>query len=95
MKSLFETHVPKYLNELKDTLEQQPGFKFICGDKVTIYDMHVAGYIHNVMLNPKAEFASGWAECMAKHCPERVAQYLQNFREEFKDYLASRPESVY
>ena len=95
MKTLFEVHMPKYLQKLEATLDQEPNFKFICGDKVTIYDMAVAGYFHNVVLNPKADHAAGWAECIAKHCSERITRYLQNFREEFNDYLKNRPESIY
>ena len=57
MKTLLEIHVPKCLKELAATLEERPDFKFICGDYVTIYDLYVAGYIHNVMLNPSAKFA--------------------------------------
>lgn len=87
MKTLFDYHVPRCLKELGETLDQQPDFKFICGEQLTIYDLYVAGYMHNVMMNPNAKFAAEWAETMAKHCPERVTQYLQNFSDEMKDYL--------
>lgn len=95
IQKLLKLHVPDFLKEMKYYLDQRPEFKFICGDKVTIYDMVIAGYIMNVMKNPKAPFADRWADTMEQHCPERVKTYLQNFGEEFKSYLQGRPESTY
>ena len=77
----------KFLKEMEYLLSQKPEFKFICGDKVTIYDMVVAGYMHNVMMNPKAKCAHLWSATMTEQCPDRVKNYLQNFRDEFKEYL--------
>ena len=56
----MDEHLPKYLEDLNKSLAQKPGFKFICGNELTIYDFTVAGYFHNVFLNPNAEFAEGW-----------------------------------
>ena len=47
--------MPKCLKDISNILSERPDFKYICGDKITIYDISVAGYIYNVMLNPKAE----------------------------------------
>jgi hypothetical protein len=92
VQALLDRHIPEFLKELQYYLDQRPDFKFICGDKVTIYDMVIAGYMYNVMLNPKGNCADIWADTMAKHCPEGVQKYLQNFREDLKEYFQNRPE---
>ena len=87
--------MPNYLEDLNKSLAQKPGFKFLCGEELTIYDFTVAGYFHNVMLNPDAEFADGWAKSMKLHCSKRVWKYLNNFAKEMKMYLKKRPASPY
>lgn len=62
---------------------------------MTIYDFTVAGYFHNVMLNPQAEFAQEWSKVMKLHCPKRVWKYLNNFGKEMKQYLKKRTPSLY
>ena len=49
---IMDEYLPKYLEELTRSLAQKPGFKFLCGEELTIYDFTVAGYFHNVILNP-------------------------------------------
>ena len=95
MQKLFEDHVPKYLNQLNNTLLQEEEFKFICGENITIYDISVAGYFHDVILNPKAKYAEKWAAMMESKCPVRVKYYLKDFGEVFKEYLSNRPESIW
>ena len=60
MEKLMKEHMPRYLNEINKTLEQRPDLKFISGNTVTIYDIYVAGYMHNYIVNPNVSFAEGW-----------------------------------
>ena len=62
---------------------------FLCGDKISIYDMVVAGYFTNTFVNPSAKDADVWARVWSK-APERVQKYIADFQEEMKEYLAAR-----
>lgn len=95
VQKIMDVHLPNYMEDLNKSLAQKPSFKFICGNELTIYDFTVAGYFHNVFLNPKAEFADGWQKTMKRHCPKRVQKYLSNFAKEMKSYLDRRQASLY
>ena len=91
----MDEHLPKYLKDLEKSLAQKPGFKFLTGEELTIYDFTVAGYFHNVILNQHAEFAQEWAQAMKRHCSKRVWKYLNNFGKEMKMYLKKRQSCLY
>lgn len=95
LKDIMDKHLPKYLQDLTISLSQKPGFKFLCGDELTIYDFTVAGYFYNVILNPNAEFAADWQAAMKRHCTKRVWKYLNNFSKEMKSYLKKRHTCLY
>ena len=95
LKDIMDKHLPKYLQDLTISLGQKPGFKFLCGDELTIYDFTVAGYFYNVILNPNAEFAADWQAAMKRHCTKRVWKYLNNFSKEMKSYLKKRHTCLY
>ena len=72
--------------------------KFLCGEKVSIYDFSVAGFFTNMVLNPKSAVAPLWAQVWEK-APERLQKYISDFQAELCDYLEKRavehPEVTY
>ena len=88
MDELVTQHTPEYLRKLATCLPD--GQKFLCGDEVTIYDIQVAGFIINLMTNPKSLDPEKWAK-MWETSPDRVKKYVSDFEAEFKEYLEKRP----
>tara|TARA_B110000285_G_C14881051_1_gene493931 strand:+ start:414 stop:743 length:330 start_codon:yes stop_codon:yes gene_type:complete len=66
--------------------------KFICGDKLTVYDIEIGGYFTDRILNVNSKGAAYGPAALAA-APERVQQYVRDFQAEFADHLAARPES--
>ena len=66
--------------------------KFVCGDKLTVYDIEIAGYFTDRVLNPNSK-GKDFGPKALEAAPERVQQYVKDFQEEFKDHLTARPES--
>ena len=67
--------------------------KFISGDTTTVYDFQVAGFFTNLVLNEFAKDKDVWAVEWEK-APARVKQYVADFQEDQKDYLAARPKGT-
>ena len=65
------------------------GSKFIIGDKITLYDVNVAGFFVNIVLNPQNPGKDLWAKAW-ESTPENIKTYVANFQEAFKEYLANR-----
>ena len=68
-----------------------PGKKFFWGDKCTITDIAFGSFFINMVRNQKSPMKDGWNATWA-NAPENVKAWIANVEEEFKEYLASRPE---
>ena len=86
LADIFETHFPEYLRQLDMSLG---GSKYLVGDSLTIYDMHIAGHFYNLFLNPNAVHKEQWAAAYAK-ASDKVKAYIEAFGAEMKGYLDSR-----
>ena len=69
-----------------------PNDKYFTGNEITVFDIYIAGFFYNVILNPDAVSAENWKQGMADHSTDRVNQFLKDFGEEFKGYLDNRPK---
>lgn len=87
METFTTVEVPKFFEKLAELLPSNE--KYICGNKLTIYDCTVGGFFFNIVLNPNAKFADKWAKAWEK-APQRVKGYAANFGHEMKDYLDER-----
>ena len=67
--------------------------KFICGDQFTWYDIMLAGFFVNIVENPNNKGKEFWDKAI-EGIPDRVKQYISDFKAEMADYLAARPLSV-
>ena len=94
-KTVWEDVLPSFLKTLDNTLSKNPNDKFICGNKCTVFDIYVAGYFFNVILNPNSERPEGWKKSMLANSTDRVNKYLDSFKDVFKGYLENRPDAVY
>ena len=84
------------LKTLDNRLNKYPNDKYFTGNKLTVYDIFIAGFFFNVILNPAAIGSETWKKGMAEHSTERVNQFLNDFKNEFKNYLENRPKpSIY
>ena len=66
--------------------------KFICGDKLTVYDIEIAGYFTDRILNTHSK-GKAYGPAALESAPDKVKQYVKDFQAEFADHLANRPES--
>ena len=66
--------------------------KFICGDKMTVFDFLLAPYFTDRILNPNNRGKPHWDTAWAV-APDRVKQYITDFQGEISEHLANRPES--
>ena len=90
---IWDDVLPAFLKTLDNTLSKNLDDKFLCGNSITVFDIYVAGYFYNVILNPKSEVAAGWTTCMNANSSDAVNAYLNNFEEVFKGYIQNRPQS--
>ena len=51
IKPIVDTHLPAFLDKLESRFSKYPDDKFLCGDKVTIYDIYVGGTFSNIFAN--------------------------------------------
>ena len=67
--------------------------KWICGEQFTWYDIMLNSFFVNVVENPNNKGKAAWDK-VAGDIPDRVKQYISDFKAEFADHLASRPPSM-
>ena len=67
--------------------------KFICCDTTCVYDFQIGGFFCNLPLNEFAKDKEMWAAEWEK-APARVKQYVADFQEDQKEYLAARPKGT-
>jgi len=81
-KELFrEAYGAQHTNFMNDFTASCLGdSKFICGDTVTIYDLCIAGFYTNAVLNPNNEQTNGniWKESW-DNAPQRFKEYIEAF----------------
>ena len=87
MQSLIDTQVPELFNHLNKFLSDDK--KYICGDKLTIYDCQIAGLFTNLVCNPNSKDPELWSSAWEK-APERLKKYVSDFKEEMAEYLEKR-----
>lgn len=66
--------------------------KFICGDSLTVADFVCGGFYVNLVLNEENRYKELWAEGFNSAAPDRLKQYIKDFKDEMADYLESRPK---
>ena len=86
-KKLFEQDVPEILKWYEKTVA---GKKYAVGGKYTFVDTLMLGFLHDLVLNPKSPMAAMWQQAWEAHAGPGTKEYLENMREEHKDYLANR-----
>ena len=69
--------------------------KFLCSDKVTIYDFAVAGMFINFILNKNCKLGTGLAAKYEECASEKLKNYIAAFREDMKEYLAINEAAGY
>ena len=67
--------------------------KFICGDQFTWYDIMICGFFVNTVENPHNKGKASWDKVYPE-IPDRVKQYIADFKTEMADHLSKRPESM-
>ena len=67
--------------------------KWIAGDDFTWYDIMLCSFFVNVVENPNNKGKASWDKVYGD-VPDRVKQYIADFKAEFADHLASRPPSM-
>ena len=90
VKKVFAEDAPKYLATLDKRLQNS---KFLCGDKLSCYDFVVGGMWTNFVENPNNPGSAMMTEAIGAASSDRVKQYVADFKEELKDYLATRKPS--
>ena len=87
MKVVCEEKYPAFCKKFEKCLGAG---KFILGDKTTIYDCQVAGLWTNLICNPTSKDPELWAKTFEEHTPDRVKQYVADFKAANEAYLAGR-----
>ena len=87
LTELFDAYLEKFGRNLGAT-------KFICGDKLTIFDFTIGGFFCNVVLNLKGHHNQVWKKHLDEKAPDNVKAYLSNYQEAMKEYLEKRPEAA-
>ena len=88
-EQFMKNDVPWFMNHLERKLE---GHKFILGDKLTLIDFVIGGYLVNAVHNPNNKMADGFKQIW-EGVGEKTKAYCANFQEEMKEYLESRPQN--
>jgi len=89
MKVVIDNNVITWFDTISSQLPTDK--KFIVGDKFTIYDIAVGGFLTDYILNPNIKNADLMKEAWEK-APERIKKYYDDFVSEMKPYLDSRPQ---
>ena len=91
LKEAFITKfLPQWLEAIEKRISANSSQKFIVGDKITIADFALAGLGFALILNEaNANFAEIY-EIVKTH--EVLKAYATGLKEEFKEYLANRPQ---
>ena len=87
LNEMLDKHIPNFFSKLEESLDADK--KWICGDQFTWFDMIIGGVFTNMLLNPNAGDKDAWAEVYGK-APKRVNQYVIDFYDAMKIYLATR-----
>ena len=91
-QKLFGEGVPAMYQVLSKKMV--PGKKFFWGDKCSATDIGLGSFFLGMVRNPKNPMKAGWDATWAA-APENIKTWIANIEEEFKEYLASRPESEF
>mmetsp|Transcript_3008 Transcript_3008/g.5079 ORF Transcript_3008/g.5079 Transcript_3008/m.5079 type:complete len:96 (+) Transcript_3008:357-644(+) len=92
MTDMVNEHFSGYLTTLDRLLGEKADKKYLVSDEVSIYDITLANIFLNMALNPLNEYCAIWKECYDKNASDRVKKFLEDFKLEFADYLAKRPQ---
>ena len=90
VENFIKNDLPWFMGHLERKLE---GHKFILGDSLSMVDFVIGGLFTNMILNPNNKMATQFADFWANQAGEKCKAYAANFQEEFKEYLASRPQN--
>ena len=67
---------------------------WIGGANLTMVDIAVGAFLHNIVLNPNGQGAEAWKAAWEQAGPKTKA-FVDKFAEEFKEYLATRPQCAF
>ena len=90
-KTYFGTTLPQWLTATSKRLHANSSKNFIVGDKITIADFAIAGFIYSIYLNDLSQAKDAVAGVMAEF-PELDA-YFKGLAEPLKEYLETRPKN--
>ena len=92
IEDIFKTHYPALIEQLDATLLDCN--RFIFGNRLSMYDFYIAGFFVNVVQNEQhplaAHFKKSWDET-----PNKIKDYVREFKKEMKGYLDSRTECMF
>jgi len=60
---------------------------------MTVHDFTLGSLFLASLENPQTKNPEYWADLKANHTPARVLKYVEDIKEELKDYLAKRPQT--
>ena len=89
-KTFFGTTLPQWFTAINKRLLANSSKNFIVGDKITIADFALAGFIYSLYLNELSQ-AKDTVGGIIANFPELDA-YFKGLGEPLKEYLATRPQ---
>ena len=87
---LLTVALPRFLKQVEKRVS---GKKFICGDRLTIADFTLGSLLCATIGNENN--ANHYAMSHVAKAYPGVCAYLENFKNEMKDYLATRPPAPF
>ena len=88
--AIVEAWFGQHFDALMGHLDRKLEHKFLIGDKLHSIDFAIAGFFCNVVQNPNNPMAAQWTAGYEK-APEKLKQYVADFRVEMGDYMEKRP----
>ena len=89
-KTYFGTTLPAWLTAINKRLLANSSKHFIVGDKITIADFAIAGFIYSLYLNDLSQ-AKDTVTAIVANFPE-LDTYFRGLGEPLKEYLETRPK---
>ena len=91
LESAMLAWIPGWITAIQKRIESNVDHKFIVGTKRTTADIVLAALAFSLIFNEANSHFAAFAPLTKKEDYPVFATYLEGLKEEFKDYLASRP----
>jgi glutathione S-transferase len=84
--ALLDKHLPNFLKTFNDNCLTE-GSPYLCGDQISVYDLRIASFFFDFMLNKGSEVAVNTMEIYRDKSPERLKSYVSRLYDRIKPYL--------